>query len=44
MAETPLTGLTASVKIEGVVLGYCSGVDLTLEKRHDRNFIICHSL
>lgn len=36
MAETPFTGLTASVKIGGSssakVLAYVSGVDLTLEK------------
>ena len=36
MAEAPFTGLTASVKIgpqaTAVVVGYVSGVDLTLEK------------
>lgn len=36
MAESPFTGLTASVKIggneSGKVLAYVSGVDLTLEK------------
>lgn len=32
MAEAPFTGLTASVKIGEILLGYVSGVDLTLEK------------
>lgn len=32
MAEKPFTGLTASIKIGTDVLGYISGVDLTLEK------------
>lgn len=30
--EKPYTGLTASVKIDNKLLGYISGVDLTLEK------------
>lgn len=32
ITERPFTGLTASVKVNGSVLGYMSGVDLTLEK------------
>lgn len=32
MPETPFTGLTASVKLGAVVLGYISGFDLDLEK------------
>ena len=30
--ERPFTGLTAEIKVNGSVLGYMSGVDLTLEK------------
>lgn len=30
--EKPFTGLTAELKVNGVVLAYASGVDLTLEK------------
>lgn len=32
MAESPFTGLTASIKIDNGLLGYVSGVDLTLSK------------
>ena len=32
MAEAPYTGLTAAVKVDGVTIGYISGVDLDLEK------------
>lgn len=32
MADTPFTGLTASVKVNDSVVGYLSGVDLSLEK------------
>ena len=32
MPESPFTGLTASLKINGVILGYVSGVDLSLER------------
>lgn len=32
VADKPYTGLTASVKLNGTLLAYISGVDLTLEK------------
>lgn len=32
MAERPYTGLTAQVKINGILVGYMSGIDLNIEK------------